>query len=202
MTDAGVFEVTCDQHTQRVTVTSNADPLRLLKRVKRIKKKSEFWPRGAAGSTTTPIKYVNHAINPAASYNQSQFSTQRSQAPGSLLQKPERHYSSTTQSLETPLARSHMRDSTAPLPASRRVPQDPEMHMRTRRPVRPDIYHMQEMDYSSRPYYRPEGSSSFDTFPVSFTDSAASLHPIPDHFRPPYAQTYETEESTPLYMYY
>jgi hypothetical protein len=203
MIDAGVFEVTCDQHTQRVTVTSNADPLRLLKRVKRIKKKSEFWPRGAAGSTT-PIKYVNHAIHPAASYNQSQFSTQRSQAPGSLSHKHERHYS-TTQSSETPLARSHMRDTTAPV-AARRVPQDPEMHMRTssvtgRRSVRPDIYHMQEMDYSSRPYYRPEGSS-FDTFPVSFTDSSASLHPIPDHFRPPYAQTYETEESTPLYTYY
>lgn len=202
MIDAGIVEVTCDQHMQRVTVTGNADPLRLLKRVKRIKKKSEFWPRGAAGSTT-PIKYFNHAIKPAAGHNQNQFSTRRSQAPGSLSQKAERHYS-TTRSSETPLDRIHMR-STAPLPA-RIVPQDPEMHMRTssytgRRSVRPDTYHMQEMDYSSSPYYTPE-ASSFYTFPVSFTDSSSLPPSIPDHFRPPYAQTYETEETTPLYTYY
>ncbi|CAM6058148.1 unnamed protein product [Sphagnum tenellum] len=42
----GVYSVVCDQHCQKVTVTGNynsVDPLRLLKKVKRIKKNSKFW---------------------------------------------------------------------------------------------------------------------------------------------------------------
>ncbi|KAG0563578.1 hypothetical protein KC19_8G042700 [Ceratodon purpureus] len=42
----GVYKVLCDQHNQRVTVYSTLDPERLLKRVKRIKKKSYFWSGG------------------------------------------------------------------------------------------------------------------------------------------------------------
>ncbi|KAH9543196.1 hypothetical protein CY35_13G050800 [Sphagnum magellanicum] len=41
----GVYSVLCDQQSQRVTITASnyVDPLRLLRKVKRIKKKSEFW---------------------------------------------------------------------------------------------------------------------------------------------------------------
>ncbi|XP_024402058.1 uncharacterized protein [Physcomitrium patens] len=39
----GVYKVVCDQHNQRVTISSNLEPQWLLKRVKRIKKGSQFW---------------------------------------------------------------------------------------------------------------------------------------------------------------
>ncbi|CAK9862914.1 unnamed protein product [Sphagnum jensenii] len=41
----GVHSVLCDQQSQRVTITASnyVDPLRVLRKVKRIKKKSEFW---------------------------------------------------------------------------------------------------------------------------------------------------------------
>ncbi len=41
----GVYSVLCDQQSQRATITASnyVDPLRLLRKVKRIKKKSEFW---------------------------------------------------------------------------------------------------------------------------------------------------------------
>ncbi|KAG0562670.1 hypothetical protein M758_9G092600 [Ceratodon purpureus] len=43
----GVKDVLCDQFNQRVTVTGYADPLRVLKRVKKVKKKSEFFTQGS-----------------------------------------------------------------------------------------------------------------------------------------------------------
>ena len=43
LTVAGVYNVVCDQHNQKVTVCSTIDPERLLKRVKRVKKNSHFW---------------------------------------------------------------------------------------------------------------------------------------------------------------
>jgi hypothetical protein len=41
----GVEGVLCDQSNQRVTVKGNVQPQRILKRVKKIKKRSDFWLR-------------------------------------------------------------------------------------------------------------------------------------------------------------
>lgn len=43
----GVQDVICDQYNQRVTVTGFVDPHRALKRVKKVKKKSEFFKEGS-----------------------------------------------------------------------------------------------------------------------------------------------------------
>lgn len=62
----GVYKVVCDQHNQKVTVSSNLDPQRLLKRVKRVKKNSHFW------SGSTYLRNVHH--NPTFSSGQSHHS--------------------------------------------------------------------------------------------------------------------------------
>jgi hypothetical protein len=40
---AGVEDVTTDQYNQKVIVTGNVDPSRVLSRVKQVKKHSVFW---------------------------------------------------------------------------------------------------------------------------------------------------------------
>lgn len=42
----GVRDVVCDQYNQRVTVTGYVDPIRALKKVKKVKKHSEFFAEG------------------------------------------------------------------------------------------------------------------------------------------------------------
>jgi len=42
----GVYQVFCDQGSERVTVRGYADPFEALKKVKRVKRKSEFWNAG------------------------------------------------------------------------------------------------------------------------------------------------------------
>jgi copper chaperone CopZ len=41
----GVDGVICDQWNQKVTVTGNVDPAKVLKRVRQVKKKAQFWAR-------------------------------------------------------------------------------------------------------------------------------------------------------------
>jgi hypothetical protein len=41
----GVDGVICDQWNQKVTVTGNVDPAKVLKRVRQVKKKAQFWTR-------------------------------------------------------------------------------------------------------------------------------------------------------------
>jgi copper chaperone CopZ len=62
----GVYKVVCDQHNQRVTVSSTLDPQRLLKRVKRIKKNSHFW-----SSYHVPGQHVQIRpyVSPRSSYD-------------------------------------------------------------------------------------------------------------------------------------
>jgi hypothetical protein len=43
--DAGVEGVLCDQSHQRVTITGNVQPQKALRRVKKVKKHSDFWTR-------------------------------------------------------------------------------------------------------------------------------------------------------------
>lgn len=61
----GVKHVVCDQYNQRVTVTGFADPLKVLRRVKRVKKKSEFFNNGT---------YVNRTSHPMVGNGASQIS--------------------------------------------------------------------------------------------------------------------------------
>ena len=42
--------VTCDQWSQKVTVTSSIAAERLLKRIQKIKKRSTFWPQHQPGA--------------------------------------------------------------------------------------------------------------------------------------------------------
>lgn len=80
---AGVYQVVCDQHNQRVTVFSTLNPKRLLKRVKRVKKNSQFW------SGSSFLKNVHHV----PSHSRSDHS-HRSDIP---VYKPERaHHRSTS----------------------------------------------------------------------------------------------------------
>ena len=58
----GVRSVHCDQYNQRVTVTGFVDPLRALKKVKKVKKKSEFFNAGS---------YINHVSNSSRHNNNS-----------------------------------------------------------------------------------------------------------------------------------
>ena len=59
----GVRSVECDQFNQRVTITGNVDPVRALKRVKKVKKKSEFFVQEChidrAYDPMAPNKYNN-----------------------------------------------------------------------------------------------------------------------------------------------
>jgi copper chaperone CopZ len=55
----GVKNVVCDQYNQKVTVTGFVDPLKVLRRVKRVKKKSEFFRDG------TYVNRSSHRIEPA-----------------------------------------------------------------------------------------------------------------------------------------
>ncbi len=41
----GVDGVICDQWNQKVTVTGNVDPAKVLKRARQVKKKAQFWAR-------------------------------------------------------------------------------------------------------------------------------------------------------------
>jgi len=56
----GVRSVECDQFNQRVTVVGNVDPILALKRVKKVKKKSEFFMQEC---------HVDRAYNPMAQNN-------------------------------------------------------------------------------------------------------------------------------------
>jgi hypothetical protein len=54
-----VAGVICDQSNQKVTVTGNQllDPLRVLKKVKRIKTRSQFWTRSSSSGTSSNLTY-------------------------------------------------------------------------------------------------------------------------------------------------
>lgn len=56
----GVEDVICDQYNQRVTVTGFVDPMKALRKVKKVKKKSEFFNDG------TYIKRTSHPIDNGA----------------------------------------------------------------------------------------------------------------------------------------
>lgn len=61
----GVKNVVCDQYNQRVTVTGFVDPLKVLRRVRRVKKKSEFFRDG------TFVNRTSHPIEPVVTQSRS-----------------------------------------------------------------------------------------------------------------------------------
>ncbi len=67
---AGVEGVLCDQSNQRVTVKGNVQPQRVLKRVKKIKKRSDFWLR--SGDSRAMLQQQQQT--PAFSYSPSSHS--------------------------------------------------------------------------------------------------------------------------------
>jgi hypothetical protein len=68
---AGVEGVLCDQSNQRVTVKGNVQPQRVLKRVKKIKKRSDFWMR--SGDSRAVLQQQQQQT-PAFSYSPSSHS--------------------------------------------------------------------------------------------------------------------------------
>jgi copper chaperone CopZ len=66
----GVEGVLCDQSNQRVTVKGNVQPQRVLKRVKKIKKRSDFWMR--SGDSRAVLQQQQQT--PAFSYSPSSHS--------------------------------------------------------------------------------------------------------------------------------
>lgn len=73
---ADVATVLCDQWNQKVIVTGNVDPSRLLKNVKRIKGTSEIWSRSIPPQSKKETKAaskrsaINHGGEYALSYDQ------------------------------------------------------------------------------------------------------------------------------------
>jgi copper chaperone CopZ len=59
----GVQSVICDQYNQRVTVTGFVDPLRALKKVKKVKKKSEFFNAGSYIDQYSTQGHRNNNVN-------------------------------------------------------------------------------------------------------------------------------------------
>jgi hypothetical protein len=53
----GACEIFCDQVAKRVTVQGYIDPFEALKKVKRVKRKSEFWKGGAAPKLTRSTSF-------------------------------------------------------------------------------------------------------------------------------------------------
>jgi hypothetical protein len=64
--------VLCDQSNQRVTVKGNVQPQRVLKRVKKIKKRSDFWLR--SGDSRAMLQQQQQQQTPAFSYSPSSHS--------------------------------------------------------------------------------------------------------------------------------
>jgi copper chaperone CopZ len=65
----GVKNVVTDQYNQRVTVTGFVDPLKALRRVKKVKKKSEFFTKGTyVNRTSIPI---NNSVTPGVTQSRS-----------------------------------------------------------------------------------------------------------------------------------
>lgn len=70
----GVRSVICDQYNQRVTVTGFVDPLRALRRVKRVKKKSAFFNNSTyINGTSLPIVTANPNPNPMVVNGESRY---------------------------------------------------------------------------------------------------------------------------------
>jgi hypothetical protein len=67
----GVEGVLCDQSNQRVTVKGNVQPQRVLKRVKKIKKRSDFWLRSG---DSRAMLLQQQQQTPAFSYSPSSHS--------------------------------------------------------------------------------------------------------------------------------
>jgi len=61
----GVKNVVTDQYNQRVTVTGFVDPLKVLRRVRKVKKKSEFFRDG------TYVNRTSHPIEPVITHSRS-----------------------------------------------------------------------------------------------------------------------------------
>jgi copper chaperone CopZ len=60
----GVKNVICDQYNQRVTVTGFVDPLKVLRRVRKVKKKSEFFRDGTLVTRTShPITQQSRSMH-------------------------------------------------------------------------------------------------------------------------------------------
>lgn len=125
---AGVYKVVCDLHNQRVTVSSNSDPQRLLNRIKRIKRNSHFW----RGST-----YLKDAHYVTTSFPS---------------QKPSYH--SESHYVETP---AHHRRSPQLSSQIGRSPYDDVETQYVTRNADPEYYHAgaQYHYMSSRPYKTP-----------------------------------------------
>jgi copper chaperone CopZ len=74
----GVRDVICDLYNQRVTVTGFVDPLKALRKVKKVKKKSAFFNNGTyINATSLPIESArnNNALVSANGFSESRYTT-------------------------------------------------------------------------------------------------------------------------------
>jgi len=76
--EEGVRDVICDQYNQRVTVTGFVDPLKVLRRVKKVKKKSSFFNNATyINATSLPIVSArpNNALTSANGFSESRYTS-------------------------------------------------------------------------------------------------------------------------------
>jgi copper chaperone CopZ len=74
----GVRDVICDQYNQRVTVTGFVDPLKALRKVKKVKKKSAFFDNSTyINAASLPIESArnNNALASANGFSESRYTT-------------------------------------------------------------------------------------------------------------------------------
>jgi len=74
----GVRDVICDQYNQRVTVTGFVDPLKALRKVKKVKKKSAFFNNSTyINATSLPIESArnNNALASANGFSESRYTS-------------------------------------------------------------------------------------------------------------------------------
>jgi copper chaperone CopZ len=74
----GVRDVICDQYNQRVTVTGFVDPLKALRKVKKVKKRSAFFDNNTyINATSLPIESVrnNNALASTNGFSESRYTT-------------------------------------------------------------------------------------------------------------------------------
>lgn len=190
--DDGVYRVVCDLHNQRVTVSSNLDPQRLLRRIKRIKKNSHFW-RGS-----TYLKDAHYLATHKPSH-QSQV----------VLPERRSHHVETPAHRREPTRSSQML-SQNPRYAAPRSSSSYDGQFQKRNAVArddPEYYYAGAAEYQYETSSSPNYNTSFDAHVYDHTTagSAYTAVPVPindslhHHLPSSYGLAYEAEDY-PLHL--
>lgn len=180
----------CDLHNQRVTVSSNLDPQRLLKRIKRIKKNSHYW-RGS-----TYLKDAHYLATHKPSH--------RSQVV--LPQRPSHHVETPAHGRE-PTGSPQMLSQNPRYVAPRSSSYDSQFQKRNAvARDDPEYYYAGAAEYQYKTSSSPNYTTSFDAHVYDHASAASAYTAVPvpindslHHLPSSYGLAYETE-GYPLHL--